>query len=271
MAAYVGILDGHTLWLAVQATPGTLALRDAAGQGHPLVSDLPEDDPAYRPARAALATILDGTPGEGGGFDVVVVPTNGRPPQQVWVPPFPSRPTRVPPGPDGHWQLTVLRTQAGMLRIRRRRPAPGAEVVALDVDADGIRVTVGPTDATSVDLVEPGDEGGVVASFTLTREGDRAAAVLTAAGLPASATAPLRLQVGGVPLRRRANDLVNPHAAVLLPVLVEEETGRDLLQMRWSPDAALVARLVADDEPDEDDDGDDDPESDDDAADEDPT
>ena len=32
VAAYAGILDGGTLWLAVEAPPGSLALRDDAGE-----------------------------------------------------------------------------------------------------------------------------------------------------------------------------------------------------------------------------------------------
>lgn len=245
VAAYVGILDGRTLWLAVGATPGILALRDDAGRVHPLVSDLAEDDPAHRSVRADLGEILEaGGEADEGGYDVVLVPAGGRAPLPVWIAPFPRRPTRVPPSPDGRWQLSLARTEQGMLRIRRRRPAAALEVLGLAVDDDGIRVTVPATGADRLDLVR---DDAVLASYPLAREGDRSVAVLTEAGLPPAG--PLRVLAGDLPLRRRANDLVGPQSAVLLPVLVDEETGRDLLQLRWSPDALLVARVVDDEEP----------------------
>ena len=245
VAAYVGILDGQTLWLAVDAAPGTLALRDDDGQVHPLTSDLPEDDPTYRSVRADLREILESTPGDAGGYDVVLVPGSGREPRQVWVAPFPRRPTRVPPSRDGRWQLAMIRTAEGMLRVRRRRPAPGIEVLDLAEDPTSVRVAFAATDADRLDLVE---EETVLASYPLTREGDRSVAVLTEAGLPEGTGQLVRLQVGDLPLRRRANDLVAPNSAVLLPVLTSEETGHARLRLRWGQDVALFARIVDEDE-----------------------
>lgn len=247
VAAYAGILDGHTLWLAIEAAPGTLALRDAAGGVHPLTSDLPEHDPAYRDVRADLL----GLPGEDEtAYDVVLVPTGGRAPRLVWIAPFPAGPTRVPPSPDGRWQLGLGRTDEGMLRVRRSRPAPGLDVLDLAVVADGIRVTLAagepsepgqPDDPAELRLVE---DDTVLAAYPLTREADRRVAVLTEAALPDGTGQLCRLLVGDLPLRRRANDLVNPNQAVLLPVLFGEDPDLARLRLRWSPEGHLVARVV---------------------------
>jgi hypothetical protein len=247
VAAYAGILDGHTLWLAVEATPGTLALRDAAGDVHPLHSDLPEHDPAYRDVRADLL----GLPGEDeAAYDVVVVPPGGRAPRLVWVPPFPASPTRVPSTPDGRWQLGLARTEEGMLRVRRSRSAPGLDVLDLAVAEDGIRVAFAAGDPSDPD--DPGDpgelrlveEGTVLAAYPLTREGDRQHAVIAEGALPHGTGQLARLLVGDLPLRRRANDLANPHQAVLLPVLFGDDPDLARLRLRWTPEGHLVARIV---------------------------
>ena len=241
MAAYAGILDGRTLWLAVEAAPGTLALRDAAGEVHPLHSDLSEHDPAYRDVRADLL----GLPGEDeAAYDVVLVPAGGRAPRLVWVAPFPAGPTRVPPSPDGRWQLGLGRTEEGLLRIRRSRPAPGLDVLDLAVTEDGLRITVAagdPGEPTELRLVE---DSTVLAAYPLTRDGDRRIAVITEAELPEGSGQLGRLLAGDLPLRRRANDLTNPNQAVLLPVLFGADPDLARLRLRWSPEGHLVARVV---------------------------
>ena len=241
VAAYAGILDGRTLWLAIEAAPGTLALRDATGGVHPLTSDLPEHDPAYRDVRADLL----GLPGEDEtAYDVVLVPTGGRAPRLVWIAPFPAGPTRVPPSPDGRWQLGLGRTEEGLLRIRRSRPAPGLDVLDLAVTEDGLRITVAagdPGEPTELRLVE---DSTVLAAYPLTRDGDRRIAVITEAELPEGSGQLGRLLAGDLPLRRRANDLTNPNQAVLLPVLFGADPDLARLRLRWSPEGHLVARVV---------------------------
>ncbi|MBI2245923.1 MAG: hypothetical protein HYU55_18920 [Nocardioides sp.] len=246
VAAYAGILDGHTLWLAIEAAPGTLALRDAAGEVHPLPSDLAEHDPAYRDVRADLLRL----PGDDEtAYDVVLVPAGGRAPRPVWIAPFPAGPTRVPPSPDGRWQLGLGRTDEGMLRVRRSRPVAGLDVLDLAVVEDGIRITFagravtgeGVADDAELRLVE---DDTVLAAYPVGRDGDRRVAVLTEAALPEGTGQLARLLVGDLPLRRRANDLVNPNQAVLLPVLFGDEPDLARLRLRWSPEAQLVARVV---------------------------
>ncbi|MDI6909162.1 hypothetical protein [Nocardioides sp.] len=250
VAAYAGILDGHTLWLAIEAAPGTLALRDAAGEVHPLPSDLAEHDPAYRDVRADLL----GLPGEDEtAYDVVLVPTGGRAPRLVWVAPFQAGPTRVPPSPDGRWQLGLGRTDEGMLRVRRSRPAPGLDVVDLTVTEDGIRITLPAGDPDDPDDADHADDpaelrlvedDAVLAAYPIARDGDRRVAVLTEAALPEGTGQLGRLLVGDLPLRRRANDLVNPNQAVLLPALFGDDPDLARLRLRWSPEGHLVGRIV---------------------------
>ena len=242
VAAYAGILDGQTFWLAVEATPGTLALRDEAGEVHPLRSDLAEDDPEYRSVRADLRDL----PGDDeAGYDVVVVPPNGTRPRLVWVAPFPRNPTRVPPSADGRWHFRLGRTEEGMLRVRRSRPAPGVDVLGLGVDESGLRIELAPGDATELRLTE---EEAVLATYPLTREGDRRVAVVTEAGLPEGTGQLARVLVGGLPLRRRANDLANPNHAVLLPALFGDDPDHARLRLRWSGEGTLLARIVDPDE-----------------------
>lgn len=243
VAAYAGILDGQTLWLAVDASPGTLALReDGTGDVHPLLSDIAEDDPAHRSVRADLL----GLPGDADtAYDVVLVPPNGRNPRLVWAAPFPKLPTRVPPSRDGRWQFGLGRTDEGMLRVRRTTPAPGAEVLDLAVDEAGIRVVLAGTDATELRLVE---DDAVLASYPLTRDGDRTVAVIAEPALPEGTGQLARLLAGDLPLRRRANDLANPNHAVLLPVLFGDDPDLARLRLRWSPEGELVARVVDRDE-----------------------
>lgn len=239
MAAYAGILDGESLWLAVGATPGSLALReDGSGAVHPLRSDLVEDDPAYRSVRADLRDL------PGGGetaYDVVLVPPSGRSPQLVWIAPFPKSPVRVPPTRDGRWQFGLARTDEGMLRIRRTQAAPGLDVLDLSVDEAGIRITFADTDATELRMLE---DDTVLATYPVADS----TAVLTDAALPEGSGQLGRLLVGDLPLRRRANDLANPNQAVLLPVLFGEDPDLGRLRLRWSPEGHLMARIVDPDE-----------------------
>lgn len=247
VAAYAAILDGHTLWLALEPVAGTLALRDADGEVHPLRSDVPEDDPAYRSVRADLLDL----PGDAeGGYDVVVDRGSVRSPRPVWIAPFPRTRPRIPPAPGGRSQFALVRTEEGMLRVRRTRPAPALDVLDLAADETGIRVRFDATDATELRLVPVGPDGPdgpdapALASYPVTREGDHCVALLTEPDLPAGTDRVTQVLAGGLRLRRRRNDLANAQQAVLLPLLSGDDPELSPLRLRWSPDATLVARLV---------------------------
>lgn len=189
---YAGILDGRHLWLAVEPEGGAPALHDGRGGLLPLAGDPPD-----------LLALTDGE----GEWDVVC---DGRP---LAVEPFAPGPMRTPASPDGCWQLELLRTDEGHLRVRRSRRAPGVDVLAVVAADDGVRVTVGDGVTTLAvgDASYPVEDGAVT--------------------IPSDARGKVLAQPGGLPLRRRANDLATPQPAVLL-----------LEPLRWSPAAELVAR-----------------------------
>lgn len=189
VASYAGILDGRRLWLSVE---GSVALRDGSGALHPLAGD--------------LAAGVDLPTGEG-EWDVL---SDGEP---VTVAPFPRNPARVPPTPDGRWQLALDRTDAGTLRVRCRRRPPGVDVLGFAVEGDGVRVTL----AGDADSVRVGEASFPVADGTVL--------------LTPGPTGPVLAQPGDRPVRRRANDLATPGQAVLLPE-----------PLRWSPAGELVVR-----------------------------
>jgi hypothetical protein len=241
VAAYAGILDGQTLWLAIPAAPGTLALRDEGGAVHPLASDLPEDDPAYRSVRASLLDL----PGQDDAtYDAVLVPGSGRAPRTIWTAPLNRGPTRVPPSRSGAWQFSLGRAEDGTLRVRRRRREPGCDVLAMDVTEEGLVLTLAAGDGDL--LVLEDDE--VVATFPVTPLDGAGVALLTEPELPEPRGQLVRLALGTagarVPLRRWNNDLTNPGAAVLLPQLHGADPDIPTLRLRYAPDGTLGARMV---------------------------
>ena len=91
-AAFAGVLDGRHLWLAVDATPGTLAVREAGTDRIvSLDTDLAEDDPRYRSVRSDLGPLTGGD----GRYDVVITAPGGKL-HRVWTPPLVrNEPVRV--------------------------------------------------------------------------------------------------------------------------------------------------------------------------------
>lgn len=245
-SAYVGILDGETLWLAVEPTPGVLALRDTAtGQVVPLESDLLESDPRYRSVRASLIGVPGG---DEAVFEVVVVPAPGAVPTPVWTPPLRgTRATRTPSTRDGRLQWDTERAEDGTLHLRRRPLPAAAELRSVAVVEGGIAVVCGNVPAAATDLLMLGKEDQVTATFPLIRDGDTVTAVLTVQGLPDTDEPAVRLAIGTgeshVAIRRRADDLAAPSPSVLLPVLFDDD-AQPRLRLRAERPGVLNARLV---------------------------
>ncbi len=87
------------------------------------------------------------------------------------------------------------------------------------------------------DLALVGEDDAIVATF-----GD---GVLTADALGEPQLA--SVTAGGLPVRRRGNDIVDPGRAVPLPELYAVEPGledRVRLRLRWSGDGMLMARIL---------------------------
>ena len=126
-AAFAGILDGRFLWVAVDAAPGSLALREASGQVLPLPTDVTEDQPAYLSARIDL----DGLPGTG-TYDVVLVPEGGGAATPVMAEPLVG--DKPQPAADGRTQHALQRGDDGALQVRRTTLPEAATLTAVTVE-----------------------------------------------------------------------------------------------------------------------------------------
>jgi hypothetical protein len=223
------VLDGRSLWLAVDARPGSLGLRETrSGDVIALSGDLPEDQPAYRSTRVDLATL----PAAGeAAYDVVVVPSGGRSAKPVWTPPLPAATAPVIDG--SRWELR--RSDEGNLRLTRVAVPPAAELTGIATEGAGIRVTTKPDG----ELALVGEDDSIVATY--------ADSVLTADALTAASPQMTRVTTGGQPIRRRHNDLTDPGRAVPLPELYAVEPGHEdhvRLRLRWSGEGLLMARIL---------------------------
>jgi hypothetical protein len=243
-AAYSGILDGRHLWLAIEATPGTLALRDPGGGVVALTSDLAEDDPRYRSVRSDLSAV----PTKGGGeevFEVVITAPGGKV-HRIWTPPLPrTEPMRVPDSAGVCWRLA--RSEDGTLELRRQAAPAGALLVSIDAGPDvtvTLRLTGAPEGAV-VRLVDD-DSGEEVPLGPV----DGAVATITSAQIPEGVGRSFSVYAGDLPVRRARNDLGRPDNAVLLPQVQNPDprAGEDTavpmfsLVYRWLPDGVLRIR-----------------------------
>ena len=251
VAAYAGILDGETLWLALEPTPGRLALREVeSGEVVVLDSDVAESDPRYRSVRTSL---LDLPGAREALFEAVVVASAGARPKPVWTPPLPpSGPVRIPPTRDGALQFELRRAEGGLLRIHRRPLEPAAELHSIGhvgEDADeAARLVCGRVGDGPADLLMLTEEGEELARFPLEREGDTVTCLITAAALPPAEDVLVRLVVAvgdrRLAILRRANDLAGPQHAVLLPPLHGDDPEVPVLRFRYDRRGALMSRLV---------------------------
>ena len=237
VAAFAGILDGRSLWLAFEARPGTPALRDAtSGDVLALPHEPIDDQPAYRGARLDLAAL----PATDATYDVVVVPPGGRSAQPVWTPRLGDQ--NAPPPGDGCTQHTLQRAVDGTLQVRRTTLPPAATLRLLSVQQDGFLLTLdggGPT------LAILNQDDAVLGSWPA--NGD--AAVITCDvldGLEPQVTRVVSGEPGAwLPVRRRANDMADPRRAALLPQHHDQDAEEPRMRLRWSPQAMLQLRIIS--------------------------
>ena len=243
-AAFAGVLDGRHLWLAVDATPGTLAVREAGTDRIvSLDTDLAEDDPRYRSVRSDLATLTGGD----GRYDVVITAPGGKL-HRVWTPPLVrNEPVRVPACDDFAWSLA--RTEDGTLQLVRE-PAP-AGAFLLDVgSAPDDTMTLhlgGAPEGAELRLVDD-ENGEVLLTRPLAVDAGETVGVAVATIVPADVPEGVGLSAsvyaGDLPVRRRANDLARPDNAVMLPQVQNPDDDGPLfsLVLRWLPDGVLRVR-----------------------------
>ncbi len=243
-AAFAGVLDGRHLWLAVEATPGTLALRTVGAERVvSLTSDLAEDDPRFRSVRSDLSVM----PGDDAArFEVVITAPGGKV-HRVWTPPLPPlQPMRVPPAAGVQWQ--VARGEDGTLQLVREPAPPAAYLVSIGADVDDVatlRIAGAPTGA-ELRLVDD-ESGEVLLTRPLTREGGVATATVDHHDVPQGVGLSASVYAGDLPVRRPDNDLARPDQAVLLPQVQSDNVdGADGplfdLVFRWLPDGVLRVR-----------------------------
>ncbi len=242
-AAFAGVLDGRHLWLAIDATPGSLALREGAtDRTVPLVSDLSEDDPRYRSVRADLAAL----PGEGEArYDVVVTAPGGKV-HRVWTPPLaPPGVMRTPTVGTVRWE--VARTTDGTLQVARTAAQAGVELREVEAAPDGavtLHLRPGPQGAdlaeTPLRVVDE-DSGDLLLERALTPDRDGFSVRVDPADIPDGVGLSAGVLVGELPVRRRADGLARPDAAVLLPQH-QTEDGESIVVYRWRADGTLRVR-----------------------------
>jgi hypothetical protein len=234
VATYAAVLDGAHLWLDLD---GPVSARDTDTQD---------------------VTELGGHPCDLGGltgtsYDVLV----GTSPVELAT--DLERPTRrTPLAPDGVTRWEVGRGDDGRLRLTRRTVAATAELDAIDVRGDRVHLRIRPAGE-----VEPGchlllldTDDQVLATLPATAHEGLVETLIGVDDLPAGWFGMLRLAVGTeaswVRIRRRANDLADPHHAVLLPELYadvgELATHEPRARLRWNPDGLLALRSIDPDE-----------------------
>jgi hypothetical protein len=246
-AAFAGVLDGRHLWLAVDATPGSLALREAgigsdAGGLLQLASDLAEDDPRYRSVRTDLTAVA----GEGSArFEVVVTAPGGKV-YRVWTPPLArNEPVRTPAVGGVLWELA--RSADGTLELVREPAPAGAVLLDIDIDIDDVTTLRIGGAAAGAELRLVDDESGeVLVTRSLDHEGGVATGTLSPADVPERVGLSAAVHAGDLPVRRRANDLARPDNAVLLPQVQNDSDEEDAplfaVTFRWLPDGILRVR-----------------------------
>ncbi|QIG44425.1 hypothetical protein G5V58_18035 [Nocardioides anomalus] len=208
-ATYAAVLDGVHLWLDVD---GPVAVRDDAGRTTEL-----------GPAPCDLSGLTAAS------YDVLA---GGA---LVEIGALPGDPlVRTPLSPDGRTQWELAGD--GPLRLHRQEVVASATLEGVDLRDVRLHLRV----------AAPVGAGG---HLLLLDTDDRVRATLpdTTLGvddLPAGYVGVLRLAVGTeqswVRVRRRANDLADPHRAVLLPEL----TGPPGVRLRWNPDGLLALRVL---------------------------
>jgi hypothetical protein len=249
--AFAGVLDGRHLWLAVDATPGTLALRTTGDQGQvvPLASDLAEDDPRYRSVRSDLSTL----PGPGAARYEVVITAPGGKVHRVWTPPLArNEPVRTPAADGVQWQ--VARSADGTLELLREPAADGAVLLDIDIDTDDVTtLRIGGAAADAELRLVDDETGEVLVTRPLMHADGVATGTLSPADVPEGIGLTAAVHAGDLPVRRRANDLARPDNAVLLPQVQNDEAdggadgGADdaplfAVIFRWLPDGILRVR-----------------------------
>ncbi len=248
-AALAIVVEGRWLWVATGARPGRLALARVDGENRVTeVLDLPTESTTDQPQHLGARIDLAPLDGEQHRFDVVVVPPDGGRPESLTTGPLSSAVGHT--STDGRTQHLLVRAPDGRLRLRTTLLPEAAGLLGVRKLPDALEVTLvdaGPELAILDD--DDGADGAVLVSWPLD---ERGTATITAAQVahlePATRPAVTGRPGAWKPVRRRANDLLDPRAAAPLPQLDRPETDSPLLRLPWSREATLLVRVFAHDE-----------------------
>ncbi|GEP35840.1 hypothetical protein NSZ01_36080 [Nocardioides szechwanensis] len=244
VAAYAAV-DGRTLWLAVDAGPGTLGLRDDAGTVVPLRSAVADEQPGYLSARVDLDELF-GTAQDTTAYDAVLV-TGGGSAKAVWSYPLPAE-SKVCPrvSADGTHLWDLARRDDGTLQVVRVPQPASVWLRSLRLEGETVTVTTDPVPDAEPELRLADLEGNVVLTRQMTLGDDGLLrATLSLADLPPGDEVWPRVHVGDVPVRRRHNDLAKPQQATLLPMLFGDDPETPMLRFRFAPEGMLGLRIAA--------------------------
>ncbi|MBC9734584.1 hypothetical protein [Nocardioides marmotae] len=248
VATYAAVLDGEHLWLAVEAAPGTLALRETGSEEVLTLVGDHEDSLSHVSVRADLLA-LPGT--DDATYDAVLVGPGGRAPRPVWTPPLAdvgpdvqAGPTIVPTSRDGSLRFALERAEDGTLRLVRTAVAePLPRLASVISTGDAVELHVVGAIGGELQLRAGGPDGEVVASVPLVT----GRAVLHRDAVPLDRGRKLAVTAGTAtaarPVTRDANDLREANPATLLPHLYLDDADRPLWRLVWTADRTLGVRV----------------------------
>lgn len=244
VAAYASV-DGRTLWLAVPAGPGSLGLRDEAGEIMPLRSAVADEQPGYLSARVDLDELLAPAT-DTAAYDAVLV-TSGGSAKAVWSHPLPDADdVRPRVSDDGTHLWELARRDDGTLQVVRVPQPAAVWLRSIDLDGETVTVTTDPVDSADPELRLADLEGNVTVTRPMTTGDDGLLrATLSLADLPPGDKVWPRVHVGDLPVRRRDNDLVEAQQATLLPMLFGADPENPVLRFRFSPNGMLAVRIAS--------------------------
>ena len=232
LATYAAVLDGVHLWLDVD---GPVSVRDSETGAVTGLGEHPHD--------------LSGL--SGSTYDLLA----GKAAVRLAHPP--GRPlARTPLAPDGVTQWELVRLDDGRLQLSRRSVTPTAELDAVDVRDDRVHLRIrhpaGVQPGCHLLLLDTDDQ--VLETLPATAHEGLLETLVGVDDLPPGYFGVLRIAVGTesewLRVRRRANDLVDPNHAVLLPELTDVDPASELVpdqpraRLRWNPDGLLALRSI---------------------------
>lgn len=242
VSAFAGVLDGRWLWVAIEARPGVLTLRDARGSVLTLLDDAIDDQPGYTAAHLDLSELTEpDEPDEPATYDVVLVPGGTRKPLPVWTPPL--APDRSRPAPDQTTHHTLHRGADGTLQLRTRRLPTAVSLGSVSAQRDHLVLRLLGNSPAGRALAILGEDDAVLADWPVVD----GVAHVTSAELDGLAPQLTRVVVGEhdswVPVRRFDNGLTDPGRAAPLPQLYDGDADEPRLRLRWSGQGLLQLRV----------------------------